>query len=300
MKLSVCMIVKNEAKNIVQAISDALLVGDEVIVVDTGSTDETKQIAREYGARVFDFEWCNDFSAARNYSIDQAKYDWVMWMDADDRIPVESAKKIIELKAKPLDSIYGFKLHNVNPIESRFTTDQDFLQGRMFPNRPDVRFEKILHEQVTPSALNAGLKLVQVDVVINHVGYQDRSTVREKIKRNSKLLLLEAGYPKDTVFYSFDIGECFGYYAPNTLSVFNGCELIGACDPFDFDMPKDNGQRIAKIHERAKEIIDLYEKSKSQNDIWETETEQNAPSLMEEIERMTKGIQDNTNGLRIK
>lgn len=300
MKLSVCMIVKNEAKNIVQAISDALLVGDEVIIVDTGSTDETKQIAKEYGARVFDFEWCNDFSAARNYSIDQAKFDWVMWMDADDRIPVESAQKIIELKSRPLDSIYGFKLHNVNPVESKFTTDQDFLTGRMFPNRPDVRFEKILHEQVTPSALNAGLKLVPVDVVINHVGYQDPKVLREKMKRNSKLLLLEAGYPKDAVFYSFDMGEYFGYYAPNTLSVFNGCELIGACDPFDFNMPEQNIQRIVKIHERAKEIIDIYKKNKAQNEIWEAETEQNSPSVMEEIERMTKVFEDNTNGLRIK
>ena len=84
--LSVCMIVKDEADKLPLILGDIRGVADEIIVVDTGSTDETIEIAKSAGAQVFDFPWCDDFSAARNYSLDQATGDMVLWLDADDRI----------------------------------------------------------------------------------------------------------------------------------------------------------------------------------------------------------------------
>ncbi len=96
--LSVCLIVKNEEAVLASCLSDAVRFADELIVVDTGSTDRTKEIAHQFTKKVFDFAWCDDFSAARNASFARASCDYVMWLDADDRISAENAEKINRLK----------------------------------------------------------------------------------------------------------------------------------------------------------------------------------------------------------
>src|SRR5208283_5056820 len=82
--ISVCMIVKNEETRLAQCLRSVWPVAEEIIVVDTGSTDRTPEIAAAFGARVFAFRWTNDFSAARNFSLDQARLKWVLTMDADE------------------------------------------------------------------------------------------------------------------------------------------------------------------------------------------------------------------------
>ena len=96
--LSVCLITKNEEAVLTGCLSDAVSFADEIIVVDTGSTDRTKEIVRRFTEKVFDFAWCDDFSAARNASFARASCDYVMWLDADDRISAENAEKINRLK----------------------------------------------------------------------------------------------------------------------------------------------------------------------------------------------------------
>jgi hypothetical protein len=85
------MIVRNAERSFRRALSSALPFVDEIVVVDTGSADKTRQIAKELGARLFDFAWRDDFSAARNYSLQQATGDWIFWMDADDVLPESSS-----------------------------------------------------------------------------------------------------------------------------------------------------------------------------------------------------------------
>ena len=94
--LSLCMIVKNEEKHLVKCLKSVRDVVDEMIIVDTGSTDKTIDIARVFGAKVFDFPWTGDFSAARNHSLAQATGDWILVLDADEVI---SARDFDELKA---------------------------------------------------------------------------------------------------------------------------------------------------------------------------------------------------------
>lgn len=92
------MIVKNEEKTLSKCLNSVKNLVDEIIIVDTGSTDETKKIARKYTDKIYDFDWINDFSKARNYSFLKAKMDYIMWLDADDVIPKEELKKLLELK----------------------------------------------------------------------------------------------------------------------------------------------------------------------------------------------------------
>jgi len=94
------MIVKNEEKVLARCLNSVARAADEIIIVDTGSTDDTKSIASFYTDKIYDFEWINDFSAARNYAYSKATMDYQMWLDADDVLPSESLEKILELKNK--------------------------------------------------------------------------------------------------------------------------------------------------------------------------------------------------------
>ncbi len=91
--ISLCMIVKNEEKVLARCLESVKDIVDEIIIVDTGSTDKTKEIAYRYTQNVYDFEWIHDFSAARNYSFSKATKDYQMWLDADDIITEENRKK---------------------------------------------------------------------------------------------------------------------------------------------------------------------------------------------------------------
>jgi glycosyltransferase involved in cell wall biosynthesis len=98
MQISLCMIVKNEEDTLRRCLESVKELVDEIIIVDTGSTDRTKQIAAEFTDKVYDFEWINDFSAARNYAFSKASKDFAMWLDADDVIPDYSRQLFLNLK----------------------------------------------------------------------------------------------------------------------------------------------------------------------------------------------------------
>src|SRR5438309_3283180 len=93
-RLSLCMIVKNEERFIQDCLESAREAVDEMVVVDTGSTDRTVELAEQAGAQVSHFQWCNDFAAARNASIERAKGAWVLWLDADERLGPGSAAEL--------------------------------------------------------------------------------------------------------------------------------------------------------------------------------------------------------------
>lgn len=96
--ISLCMIVKNEEENLPSCLDCVKGIVDEIIIVDTGSTDATKEIAAGYGARIFDFAWIDDFSAARNYAFAQATQEYILWLDADDILLEEDIEKFKRLK----------------------------------------------------------------------------------------------------------------------------------------------------------------------------------------------------------
>lgn len=97
--ISLCMIVRNEENSLGQCLAGVRGIADEIVIVDTGSTDRTKEIAAEHGAVLYDFEWIDDFGAARNYSFSKATQEYIMWLDADDQIKDEDHERLKHLKA---------------------------------------------------------------------------------------------------------------------------------------------------------------------------------------------------------
>jgi tetratricopeptide (TPR) repeat protein len=186
-RLSVCMIVKNEAAMLGRCLESVSGCADEIIVVDTGSTDDSVSIAKSAGALVVESDWRDDFSYSRNISLRRASGNWLLWLDADDVVPSVSIPQINVLKQTPPDRVLGFVVKNEKPG----STGSEFMQARMFPNRPDIFFERRIHEQMMPSALRLGMKLEETDVVVEHHGYADPARVKDKADRNVRLLLDE-------------------------------------------------------------------------------------------------------------
>ena len=181
--LSVCMIVKDGEKTLERAIRSVLPFADEVVVVDTGSSDRSVEIARALGAKVGHFRWRNDFAAARNASLQMATGTWIMWLDADDVVPSTEWPKLQELKFQEPDKAFMFILRNEG------VAGEKCWQLRMFPNRPGVEFVYPVHEQVTPSLQKLGIPVTTVNVEIVHTGYSSDEVVRAKKEKYLRYLL---------------------------------------------------------------------------------------------------------------
>lgn len=191
--ISQCMIVKNEEKNIQRALSWAKDIVQEQIVVDTGSTDNTVEIARSMGAKIFHFEWCDDFSAAKNYAIEKASGDWIVFLDADEYFTLEDTKKIpdiirameIQFPKDKVPDVIRATWAQLNEEGQIFAVSE---QDRIFRNREDIRYQNPIHEIL---ASNQGKIVRWLDVTeiisIMHTGYL-RSVISEKGKRNVPIL----------------------------------------------------------------------------------------------------------------
>lgn len=184
--VSLCMIVKNEEIHLPDCLESIRRLVDEVVVVDTGSSDRTVEIARSFGADVYSFPWINDFSAARNESLRYATCDWVFWMDADERLNCsEMADCLREAASAPGIDAY------LIPIRShRLDNTFGFHYAiRFFKRYPDIAFEGEVHESVTPFLQKVGANFVPSPFFIDHLGYAiDTSDMHEKLERNIALL----------------------------------------------------------------------------------------------------------------
>jgi len=196
-RLSQCMIVKNEEKNIERALSWAKGAAFEQIVVDTGSTDRTVELAEKMGARVYHFKWIDDFSAAKNYAMDQAKGNWIAILDADEYMPPEDVKELISL----LKKIQGNHelLMEYDSINCSWLQidDQDkvfavLTQQRIFRNRPDLRYEGRIHEAIKIRNKHANAENLR----IIHTGYA-MTAYNEADKRERNIKMLKSELERD-------------------------------------------------------------------------------------------------------
>jgi GT2 family glycosyltransferase/predicted Zn-dependent protease len=183
--ISLCMIVKDEENDLVKCIQSVKPVVDEIIVVDTGSADRTKDIATALGAKVFEFSWKNDFSAARNFSISQARGDWILVLDADEVIsPLDHTSLLGLTKAGSLKAGYSLVTRNyLNTLgvtqwtANSGTYDEEAGNGwipsekvRLFPRDQRIHFENPVHELVEPSLERNRIPIKKCNIAVHHYG----------------------------------------------------------------------------------------------------------------------------------
>ncbi|MDY6986698.1 MAG: glycosyltransferase [Thermodesulfobacteriota bacterium] len=195
--ISLCMIVRDEEHHLARCLASLKPVVDEIIIVDTGSTDRTKEIGTLFGAQVFDFKWSDDFAAARNLSISKASGDWVLIMDADEvlsPLDYDSLRQLVKKRSsKPaaysvVTRNYSTRTNTIGWTMNDGTYRREeagagwmpSLKVRLFPNDTRIRFEYPVHERVEPSLKRVGVKVKSCRIPVHHYGQLDQE------KRDSK------------------------------------------------------------------------------------------------------------------
>lgn len=214
-ELSLCMIVRNNARTIRACLESIRPFVDEMVVVDTGSTDDTPSIATELGARLFYFPWCDDFSAARNESVRKARGRWIFWMDSDDTISPACGQRLRELIGGAAAEVLGFTVDVHCPGRADRADEVTIVTHvKLFRNRPDLRFEHRIHEQILPAIIRAGgppdSSIRQTDVFVTHSGY-DHSPAGQahKLERDLRILHRELIERPDHPFTLFNLGMTY-------------------------------------------------------------------------------------------
>ncbi|MEC0171900.1 glycosyltransferase [Paenibacillus graminis] len=184
------MIVKNEEAVLDRCLNSVKEIADEIIIVDTGSTDNTKEIASQFTDKIFDFTWCNDFSIARNESLKYAEGKWILVLDADEYLSANQQidwKKFLNTETPNKNYAYSLKVINHTGGPNKGITTAPVT--RLFPNYMGIRFANPIHEQLisdtTGQLLNKG-----VGLHIEHTGYQEQvMKVKNKHKRNMDIFM---------------------------------------------------------------------------------------------------------------
>ena len=188
LKITACYIVKNEAENLVKSIKSLKKQVNEIVVVDTGSTDNTMTVARKLGAKVYSFPWQDDFSKARNFALSKAKGDWLVLLDADEYFTANTAGNIRQIihQAQQADALL---IQMVNYDADMAEIQDYFYQLRIVRNQRGLHYEGKIHEELKLSDGKA-MKLLRIPpetLEIYHTGYSN-SVTREKVKRNLRIL----------------------------------------------------------------------------------------------------------------
>lgn len=210
------MIVQDEEDCLLSVLQSVQGLTDELIIVDTGSTDRTPQLALAAGAKLFHATWTNDFSVARNFALQQATSDWILVLDADEVLESIDPETFSALLTN--DQIEGYFLQIRNILDSSQIESSDQVV-RLFRNKPIYRFEGAIHEQVTPSILrtNNGNGLASAPLTIHHFGYlKDRLQTKEKFTRNSEIIKKELQQNPNNPFLLYCLG--LEYYQQDSIS----------------------------------------------------------------------------------
>ncbi len=208
---SLCMIVRDNAGTIGPCLGSVRGAVDDIVVVDTGSRDDTPSMARRLGARVFHFPWCDSFSAARNESLRHARGKWVFWMDSDDTIDAANARMLRELVRKDADPrIMGYvvSVHCPGPRDEADVTVVQHV--KLFRNAPQLRFEGRIHEQIIPAIRALGGDIAWTDLFVTHSGYDHSPEAQKrKLERDLRLLHLELDERPDHPFTLFNLAMTY-------------------------------------------------------------------------------------------
>ncbi len=230
--VSACMIVKNEEELLEDCLKSIRSWVDEIIIVDTGSTDKTIEIAESYGAKIYHQQWEGNFSKHRNYSLEQATSDWIFIIDADERLCEEDIPKLQGLINSDEHSIVSINVYSIYGDNEEMTT---FLPSiRLFKRDMELRYQGIVHNRLE---FPEDASIVRADVKLMHLGY-DLSPKRMKAKFERSKALLEKQLEEDP---------------RNAFALYNLAQLYRGRSK---DNPAKFSDEIIKFAQRALKITD--------------------------------------------
>jgi tetratricopeptide (TPR) repeat protein len=212
--VSACMIVKNEEEQLPRCLESIRDWVDEIIIVDTGSTDRTVAIAQAYGARLFHQPWEGDFSKHRNYSLDQAAGDWVFIIDADEEFRLEDLPRLRQALDETSHEIVSIDVFNVYGRDQSIKT---FLPSiRFFRRRLNLRYSGIVHNTLT---LPSGATVARAAVQLKHYGYDlAPDKMKQKFERSRVLLEKQLAEDPDNYFALFNYAQLLRGAGEETLA----------------------------------------------------------------------------------
>lgn len=210
-RLSLCMIVKDEEEMLPRCLAAAAPAVDEIVIVDTGSTDRTIEIAREFGATVLEREWTGSFADARNVSFDAATGDWLMFLDADEVLVADDVERLRALRGQTWrEAFYLTEISYTGELGDGTAATHTAL--RVFRARPEYRFSGRLHEQIAETLpLHLPERIRATDIRVEHFGYLGAvRDAKEKSRRNIELLLKQRDEGAANPFLHFNLGSEYG------------------------------------------------------------------------------------------
>jgi FkbM family methyltransferase len=251
--ISLCMIARDNAKTIGPCLESIRPWVDEMIVVDTGSRDETAPIAKRLGARVYYFPWCDSFSAARNESLRHARGEWIFWMDTDDTIDEANGRKLRALAGRRSDPpILGYvmQVHFPGPGSDGRSQVTVVDHLKLFRNLPELRFDGRIHEQILPAIRAANGEVAFTDVFVVHTGY-DHSPEgqKRKLARDLRLLELELAERPEHPFTLFNLGMTYADVGEHDKAVDYLERSIRESGPTDSHLGKAFALLVNSLHQ---------------------------------------------------
>jgi tetratricopeptide (TPR) repeat protein len=201
--LTAALIVRDEARFIDECLESLAGRADEIVVVDTGSQDDTVARASRFPVKLYHFEWCNDFSAARNFALDRATGEWILYIDADERFDVPRPEMLRNVLADKSRVAWRLRFH----VRLDWTP---YAELRLFRNDPRIRFVNSIHERIQDGVENVarsdGLTVGDCDLALRHVGYEDDQS--RKNPRNIPMLRARLAKEPDHLYSWWHLGQC--------------------------------------------------------------------------------------------
>jgi glycosyltransferase involved in cell wall biosynthesis len=205
--ISVCIIAKDEERYIEECLKRLIPYGFEIIVTDTGSSDSTKEIAEKYADKVLDFEWIDDFSAARNFCADHASNNWILALDCDEYVEKVAIPQVRIMMQKYSKLTGMIKLKNVlyDTFGNKLYSTDEVIR---FYNRKIYHFENVVHEQLVPISKSADTQFFTVPLEAIHVGYAiSPEEMQIKQHRNLDMLQKELEAKPNDPYTQFQMGQ---------------------------------------------------------------------------------------------
>lgn len=261
--ISLCMIVKNEESILTTCLESIVDFVNEIIIVDTGSTDKTKEIALKYTNKIYDYKWNHNFSGARNFSLSKASNDCILVLDADEVVEHVNIDKMKELFQKNPAKVG--RLNRINLYSREGTPFKYSERVNRFFSKRYFEYEGMIHEQVV-SEMEQDYDTYNIPLVIKHTGYEGNlKTRKKKADRNINLLKNALKENPNDPYIIYQLGK--SYYMAEDYN--NSCDFFGQALYFDLDVKLEYVQDMVesygyslmntKQYETALQLLNIYD-----------------------------------------